>query len=104
LPTTDFVPRKGAHYQQTLQVDIQRIKIVDLTLNVRRQRTALILRRQNLHEMLPDTGMAKHKPNRNRDQTSRKVRVKPDRNGDAADERLHYMTSRRTSPLHSLVN
>jgi hypothetical protein len=37
---------------------------------VRRQQTTLILRRQNLHEMLPDTGMTKDKPNRNRDQTS----------------------------------
>jgi len=29
-----------------------------------------MFRRQNLHETLPDTGMTKDKPNRNRDQTS----------------------------------
>jgi len=35
-----------------------------------RQQTTLIFRHQNLHEMLPDTGMTKDKPNRNQDQTS----------------------------------
>ncbi|KAJ8580154.1 hypothetical protein M405DRAFT_847793 [Rhizopogon salebrosus TDB-379] len=31
-----------------------------------------------------------HKPNHNPNQTSRKVRVKPHRDGDVADESLHY--------------
>jgi len=67
-----------------------------ITLNVRRQQTTLILRRQSLHEVLPDTGMTKDKPNRNRDQTSKEGgRGQTGQKRDATDERLHYCERRR---------
>jgi len=39
--------------------------------------------------------MTKDEPNLHRDQTSRKVGVKPNRNGNATDERLHDCERRR---------